>query len=212
MGPGALDFAQGSLSQLGTYHTFSGMQAESSFANIGDLSDEHGQSPVCAAGQLTAGAAAIGESAGRMLDRPSGDWVCVYNYSGESVLVDNRISTSAERIPSGLFHTMLRPFPWETKSKLSLLAAGLESPMWIVIYGLAGVGVWTQRHRFRQLVFPVLITLAVSVSGAMSHGNLGTAFRHRGQILFSLVLLAVCGIQGLVDRRGDKQADRTDRP
>ena len=116
--------------------------------------------------------------------------------------MDNRISSSVERIPQGLYHTLIRPFPWEGgRSNPALLAAGLEFPLWIALYGLSGYSVWSQRKKWRPIAFPVLIVAGIALSGAMSHGNLGTAFRHRGQMLFAFAILAMGAVQAIADRR-----------
>ena len=38
-------------------------------------------------------------------------------------------------------------------------------------------------------------------SGALTHGNLGTAFRHRDQVVFALAVLSFAGLEAVVDRR-----------
>ena len=136
-----------------------------------------------------------------LIERASSDWACIYDYSGNVVLVDNRLRTSVKRLPQGLLDTLVRPWPWEAHSNTAALLAGLESILWVSLYGLAIVGVWTHRNCHRLLLFPILLVVAISMAGAMSHGNFGTAFRHRGQLLYALAVLAVGGVQGLVDAR-----------
>ena len=61
-----------------------------------------------------------------------------------------------------------------------------------------------------------MLVLALGLSGAVSHGNLGTAFRHRGQMSFALAVLAMGGIQAAVDGRTRKlsinSAEMSDLP
>jgi len=64
---------------------------------------------------------------------------------------------------------------------------------------LAGVGVYVFRQRVSVIAFPVLFLLAIAFSGAITHGNLGTAFRHRGQVMFALAILAAAGLQVVAD-------------
>ncbi len=136
-----------------------------------------------------------------LIDRTASDWVCIYDYSGNVVLVDNRLGTSVKHLPQGLLDTLVRPLPWEAYSSAAAFLAGLESILWVPLYGLAIIGVWTHRRSHRLLLFPTLLVVVISMTGAMSHGNLGTAFRHRGQLLYALAVLAVGGVQGLVDAR-----------
>ena len=136
-----------------------------------------------------------------LIDRTASDWVCIYDNSGNVVLVDNRLRTSVKRLPQGFLDTLVRPLPWEAYSSAAAFLAGLESILWVLLYGLAIIGVWTHRRSHRLLLFPTLLVVVISMTGAMSHGNLGTAFRHRGQLLYALAVLAVGGVQGLVDAR-----------
>ncbi len=46
------------------------------------------------------------------------------------------------------------------------------------------------------------------MSGAVTHGNLGTAVRHRGQILFALAILSAGGLQAIADRRSGRRNGR----
>jgi hypothetical protein len=77
-----------------------------------------------------------------------------------------------------------------------------------VLYGLSGYGIWKHREHFAQVLFPVLLIVAMAVSGAVTHGNLGTAFRHRGQILFALAILSAGGLQAIADRRSGRRLGR----
>ena len=136
-----------------------------------------------------------------MIDRPSGEWVCISDTSGEILIVDNRLITSVKRVPGGLLDTLIRPLPWEASQNLGVLFAQLESILWVPMYALAIYGVWIHRKRYRLLAFPALLVLLIGLSGAVSHGNLGSAFRHRGQMLFALAVLAMGGVQAIVDAR-----------
>ena len=151
----------------------------------------------------------FGHVSGSLLERERGAWVCIHDGFGGAILVDNRLETSLSRIPRGLYNTMVRPLPWEAGwSNLDRFGAGLESPLWIVLYGLSIFGVWKHRSHLGQLVFPILIIGAVALSGAVTHGNLGTAFRHRGQMLFAFAVLSAGGLQAIVDRRKGKRRGR----
>jgi len=77
--------------------------------------------------------------------------------------------------------------------------AALEAPAWIVGYLFAGFGGYSNRRRLEIVGYPILFVIAIALSGAVTHGNLGTAFRHRGQIVFALAVLALAGVQEVVD-------------
>ena len=117
------------------------------------------------------------------------------------------IETSLGLLHEGLYNTMVRPWPWQAQRSSTLLAASVETPLWLAVYLLAGYGLWRHRRDIVLIAYPTLIVLGIAISGAVSHGNLGTAFRHRGQVAFGLVLLAVAGGQALVDRRRGSTGD-----
>jgi hypothetical protein len=153
----------------------------------------------------------IGEASGPLLDREGQDWMCVSDGSGGAILVDNRLRTSLSRIPRGLFNTMVRPLPWETgSSNPDRFGAGLESSLCLVLYGLSGYGIWKHREHITPMVFPVLLIGAIALSGAVTHGNLGTAFHHRGQILFALAILSAGGGCRQL-RTGEKVSEKAGR-
>ena len=85
--------------------------------------------------------------------------------------------------------------------------AGWESLLWISLYGLAAYGLWVHGKGHRVLIYPTLLLFSLSISGAVTHGNLGTAFRHRGQICFVLAVFAMAGVQAIVEGRRMKSRE-----
>ena len=126
--------------------------------------------------------------------------VYVVSHSGQRALVSTGIEATLDSLPSGLVAVSLLPFPWSYGTSMTLNAAAAESLLWVVLYVLASIGAWHGR-RAPTTYFPVFLLGAVMVSSAVTQGNLGTAFRHRGQVLSVLAVLAAIGIQYLWDRR-----------
>jgi hypothetical protein len=196
MGPAGATFAEEALTRLGSTRCYMSMEADSSF---GDCQDEMMLSDCSIRVEEETGEwHEISRAAGRLLERQAGDWVCIPGYSGGAWLIDNTLGASLGVLPRGLFNTMIRPLPWEVQSSNSdQFFAGLESVLWVTLYALSGLHLWRQRGRIWQLAFPVMLVAAISLTGALTHGNLGTAFRHRGQVLFALAVLASGGLQSL---------------
>ena len=145
----------------------------------------------------------------RLLDRLRRELVCISDGQGGAILVDNTLGANLSRLPRGLFNTMVRPLPWEIElSSPEKFGAGLESPLWLVLYGLSGYCIWKRRKRLASMVFPVLMAGGIAMSGAVTHGNLGTAFRHRGQVVFALAILSAGGLQAIADRRNGRRNGR----
>jgi hypothetical protein len=135
---------------------------------------------------------------------------------------DDDVTHNISRIPQGLLDVSVRPYPWETTSGIALLLARLENVLWYLLYALAVAGVIVSARRRPAriaLQFPVLVTCLLFALAAVTQGNLGTAFRHRGQMLWALALCAAAGLQWLVtesrwaprrDAGGDDSAWTTD--
>ena len=110
-------------------------------------------------------------------------------------------SVSIRAMPSGLVAVALRPLPWEEPTTTTMSLARFEALVWLPLYLLALVGLLSAwRHRL-TLAFPVAVGAGIVLLGAVTQGNVGTAFRHRGQILWVLALLAGLGAQRLLAAR-----------
>lgn len=115
----------------------------------------------------------------------------------QTYVVEEGVSANLEAIPRGAVATLLRPFPWEGGNSASSRLASVENLVWYVLYVLAGVGLWASRRRLDQIAFPVVGTVAILALAFLTQGNLGTAFRHRGQVLWALAVLAALGASHL---------------
>lgn len=121
--------------------------------------------------------------------------------SGERYAVDESAGANLSALPQGLVAVTARPFVWEPSRNAGLLMAKIENVVWYVLYLLAVLGALAGWRRRNALAFPVIVTGGIIAVAAISQANLGTAFRHRGQILWALAVLAAVGTQYLVDRR-----------
>ncbi len=202
LGPGGFGFADSAAKRLGLSRRYMSLSADSSFV---EAVPDSLSACVDQLNRNRGGDSGTGNVRRFMIDRASGEWVCISDTSGEILIVDNRPITSVKRVPGGLLDTLIRPLPWEASQNLGVLFAQLESILWVLMYALAIYGVWIHRKRYRLLAFLTLLAFLIGLSGAVSHGNLGTAFRHRGQMLFALAVLAMGGIQAIADaRKGDR--------
>jgi hypothetical protein len=103
-------------------------------------------------------------------------------------------------LPGGLLAFLLRPFPWQHGGGLSYDSAALEEVLYYPLYLLAAFGLVAYRHRLDVIAFPLLVAIFVSGIAAEAEGNLGSAFRHRDQLLWVVVLLAVLGSHHIFSR------------
>ena len=214
LGPGGATLGGESIVRIGTTHAYMSMTASSSFVAGGDSSS------VVAGGDSSSVVAGV-DSFQRMSSeecttrvslkdsttgplpinkRETSMYSCIIDYQGRAILADNRLFSSISRIPRGIINTMIRPFPWEARRDFFVSTAALESGLWWALYTLSGIGLYSNRQNLRKIIFPLLIIGLLVLSGAVTHGNLGTAFRHRGQGLFIFAVFAAGGIQAIVDK------------
>ncbi|MBT7691532.1 MAG: hypothetical protein HN750_05890 [Gemmatimonadales bacterium] len=192
VGPAASGFANDSLARLGYSRNVMSLGAETAF-NYSAWSESRSSVAPSESGSSVAPSRAIVDS-----ETLTGALAIL-----EREVEDERLMDAVLIVPSGLYNTMIRPIFWSVSDIRSVsrshALAGLEAPLWIIGYVLAGVGVYVFRQRVSVIAFPVLFLLAIAFSGAITHGNLGTAFRHRGQVMFALAILAAAGLQVVAD-------------
>jgi hypothetical protein len=113
-------------------------------------------------------------------------------------------------LPKGLTVIALRPWPWEPSGSLGVTLARLETLVWYPLLVLAAAGLTTAwRHR-RALAFPLLYAGTMFVIYGLVEGNLGTAYRHRGEAVWAVALLAALGVERIVAARRRPRAPELD--
>ncbi len=110
------------------------------------------------------------------------------------------LSPDIRHLPRGIEVVLLEPFPGRGGST-QLRLASMESLIWYPLLILAAIGLYRSRKWLRCLAFPILAGGGVLVTYALTEGNVGTAFRHRGELVWVVALLAATGAQHLARRR-----------
>ena len=201
--PGCMEFMAGSVSRLGMVRTYMAMDAESAIAEVEPLI-------------VGSGATDGGDADAAPLPTVEGDHALIFDRveyvdpfeqtfvldgEGRAVVVHNELSASLSAFPSGLLAVTIRPGPWEAGTSGKRPAGGFESIIWLSLFVFAGVGAWVRRRESHLVALPASLVISLTLAAAVTQGNLGTAFRHRGQILFALSILAVAGLQAGIDHR-----------
>jgi len=106
----------------------------------------------------------------------------------------------------------LAPFPWDIGSALQAITLP-ETMLWWAIFPF---GVWGAllilRRQVRAFTVPLSVLLMVTVAYAMVESNVGTAYRHRGQVLPLMFIFCSIGIWHLLTRlRARREAERKRR-
>ncbi len=103
-------------------------------------------------------------------------------------------------LPFALVDFLLRPFPWERGSSLSILTRP-ETILYYALLPLVAVGIFLGVRKAALRTVPSLVFLVITALGyAMVLSNLGTIYRERGEliiVMFTFVGLAVDAIATL---------------
>jgi hypothetical protein len=102
-------------------------------------------------------------------------------------------------VPANALTFLLAPFPWAVRSKSEALGL-VESAIWWPAFALSVAQLWRWRRRWRLLALPVGFSAVLVGLYAFVEGNLGTAFRHRAQI----IPLALVGTAAFMVSAGQK--------
>jgi len=113
----------------------------------------------------------------------------------------SKTSSNLRHLPVGLRVMVVDPLPWQSTENNRVRLAQAEMLLWYPLLGLAVFGVLTGRNRLTMIAFPVLVGGGIIVMYALSEGNFGTAYRHRGEVVWAVAVLASIGAERLVDRR-----------
>ena len=102
----------------------------------------------------------------------------------------------------GLSVMVLEPYPWDESTSPSFTMAKFEALIWypVLLLAVAGLVPAWRRHR-HVMLFPLFLGAGTGLLYALTEGNVGTAFRHRGEFVWVVALLAGIGLAGLLERR-----------
>lgn len=107
---------------------------------------------------------------------------------------ESSFDANVAHLPRGVSVMLLEPFPWASGGSTGLQLARAETLLWYPVLALALIGVMNLwRHR-RVLLFPFVAGGALVVVYALSEGNLGTAYRHRGEFVWAVAVFAGFGV------------------
>lgn len=113
----------------------------------------------------------------------------------------NTLQSNLEHLPRGAVVLLFEPFPWESGGTTSLMMARAEAPLWYGILALGLTGLLYVKRRLHAALFPLLAGAGSLLAYALAEGNVGTAYRHRGEFVWVVAVLAAMGFSVLRDRR-----------
>jgi hypothetical protein len=92
-------------------------------------------------------------------------------------------------LPSQAFSVLFRPFPFIEMGSKSYRLAGIENLFWTIIVIYVFFILITNRKYSFSLFLLISYLLTYVVAMALYEGNLGTAFRHKSSIWWTLLLI-----------------------
>ncbi len=118
--------------------------------------------------------------------------------AGSAYGLDHDVSTiqgALRFLPTGLGYFLFAPFPWHTRSFLQSVTLP-ETLMWYALFPFIVRGAYLGiRHDLRRLAVVLSVLVVVTVAYALVEGNVGTAYRHRAQLLPLFFILASVGLR-----------------
>jgi len=122
------------------------------------------------------------------------------------LVVPKGIGNDIRAFPTGLVAFALRPFPWQHGDGLSYDFAAVEEVLYYPLYVLALVGLVAYRRRRQIVAFPLMAILGITGIASEAEGNIGSAFRHRDQLLWAVMFLATLGAHHLYENWRQRKA------
>jgi hypothetical protein len=105
-----------------------------------------------------------------------------------------RLSCNIEELPYRLTAFLIRPFPGIDSGANFQNLAGFENILWLFLISLGMIRVirkWKIQENRLINSFLLSFIICFSTAAALYEGNLGTAFRHKSTILWSLLLILI---------------------
>lgn len=104
-------------------------------------------------------------------------------------------------LPYGLSIVLLQPYPWHPRNDLRFIFSKVDTLLWYPVLALAIFGGYLSLRRGSRAVVLVMFVGATASLLALFEGNLGTAFRHRGELVWACAILAAIGLEEISRRR-----------
>lgn len=116
-------------------------------------------------------------------------------------VVEDDLEANITHLPRGVTLMLLEPLPWRAPTSTNMLFARIETIFWYPLLVLAAAGLISVRRHLAVMVFPLLAGGGMLLAYGLAEGNIGTAYRHRGEFVWVVALLAAMGLRRALDKR-----------
>ena len=104
-------------------------------------------------------------------------------------------------LPTGIRVMLIDPLPNQLENNPRMILAFIEHLIWYPLLALCILGIPSVRRGSAELVFTALIATGLVAMWALVEGNFGTAYRHRGEFVWAVIVFAGIGAERLASRR-----------
>ena len=104
-------------------------------------------------------------------------------------------------LPTGIRVMLLDPLPTHLGQGSRTILAFAEHLIWYPTLLLAVWGLRGLRSRSPDLIYAFITSVGLVTMWALVEGNFGTAYRHRGEFVWAVVVFAAVGAEDLLRRR-----------
>lgn len=125
------------------------------------------------------------------------EWLAIESQGGRT----GSLRSDLAHLPRGLQVMLFEPLPWRSTGSSRMDLVRIEMAIWypMLLLALAGLGALRDvRHR-RVILWPVVAGGGLITMYALAEGNFGTAFRHRGEVVWIVAILAGFGMNELLN-------------
>ncbi len=120
---------------------------------------------------------------------------------------EDALTVNLRHLPRGLWTILVEPVPWRDTESRSMTYAKMETVLWYPLLALAVLGAPVALRRLDIFAFPLLTLGATVLAYSLAEGNIGGAYRHRSEFVWTICLLASLAFTKL---KGSETADQPD--
>lgn len=110
---------------------------------------------------------------------------------------DPGLLDNLRHLPRGITVMLFEPVPWAPTDDPGETLARVETVLWYPLLALAALGGRDLIRRRDALAFPFFAGGGVMLLYALLEGNIGTAYRHRGEFVWAVCVFAAVGLARL---------------
>jgi len=121
---------------------------------------------------------------------------------------DNSWVAHIKYLPTGLRIMLIDPLPNQLHKSNSLIPPFLENIIWypVLLFALYGSSYLSKRNT--ETLYVALTVMGLATTWGLIEGNFGTAFRHRGELFWGVIIFAGLGLDKFLKKKSNRKIER----